>query len=507
MKSLAKSVKPLGIAGATSALCLLTATTVFAHGQPLKATRPAPDTAISTLPSGLPSQSSIVQALQDLPFSAPDIQVPMIPSRPFNIDQFGAEPNNLSPAAVTANTNAINNAIAAASKAGGGEVVVPPGFYVTGSIVLQSNVNLHLDRGAYIQFSSNYADYPLIQQFGQTTYQAPIYANGVTNVAITGGGILNGSGNIWNPVKEFQLTAEQWNTLVQSGGVVNNQEWYPSTAIEQDPNLIPFMIFVLNSKNIVIDGPTIENSPSEAMYLNYSSNIVVANVTIDNPWYSVNTVGINIASDSNVLLDHNSINTGDDDIAINSNPSSQPFTVNHVVIENSTVWNGHGGVAFGSYTNGGIDDVLVRNMSFNGTEDGIRFKSAVGRGGLVENIYLDNLQMQNIQDYAFSINADYNNLSPATGSLSSLQDVPQFQNINVNNLVVDYAGQAIRIAGLSYAPVTNVSFNNVTFMAAQQYSIVNAQNVTMQNVSYQQATELGVVYHYGISGPGPLGNG
>jgi polygalacturonase len=146
----------------------------------------------------------------------------------------------------------------------------------------------------------------------------------------------------------------------------------------------------------------------------------------------------------------------------------------------------------------------VRNVSFNGTEDGIRFKSAVGRGGLVQNIYFNNLQMQNIQDYAFSIDADYNNQSPVTGSLSALKYVPQFENIVVNHLIVDYAGQAIRIAGLAYAPVSNVSLSNITFKAAKQYTLVNAEHVAMTNVSYQPATELGVVYHYGISGPGPV---
>jgi polygalacturonase len=499
MRHSIQSRRVVGAAAFTSMFCLITATTVFAHARPSN-----PHTASTMHHTGLPSAAMVRKALGNLPFSTPDIQVPKIPARVFNIDQYGAEAGNLSQAAVQANTTAINEAISDASQAGGGEVVVPPGFYGVGSIVLESNVNLHVDRGAYVEFSSDHTNFPLIQQFGQTTYQAPLYANGVTNVAITGGGIFNGNGNTWNPVKEFQLTATQWQTLIQSGGVVNNQEWYPSTAIMQDPNLIPFMVFVLNSKNIVINGPTFENSPSEAMYINFSNNIIVSHATIENPWYSVNTVGMDISADTNVLLDHNVINTGDDDIALNSSPGSQPDTLNHVVIENSTIWNGHGGVAFGSYTNGGMTDVLVRNVSFNGTEDGIRFKSAVGRGGLVQNIYFNNLQMQNIQDYAFSIDADYNNQSPVTGSLSALKYVPQFENIVVNHLIVDYAGQAIRIAGLAYAPVSNVSLSNITFKAAKQYTLVNAEHVAMTNVSYQPATELGVVYHYGISGPGPV---
>jgi polygalacturonase len=419
----------------------------------------------------------------------------------FNITQYGAEANNFSASALAANTTAINTAIADASNAGGGEVVIPSGLWVTGSIVMKSNVNLHADRGSVVEFSSNHSAYPLITQFGQQTYQAPIYAVGLTNIAITGHGVFNGSGNTWNPVKEFQLTNQQWNTLIQSGGVVNNQTWYPSTQIEQDQNLIPFMVLVLNSKNIMINGPTFENSPSEAMYINFSSNIVVSHTKVLNAWYSVNTVGIDVASDSDFLMFDDTINTGDDGIVLNASPGSQPDTVNNIVVQDSTIYNAHGGFAVGSYTDGGVKDVYVNNVSMIGTEDGIRFKSAVGRGGLVHDVYLNNIHMQNIQDYAVSFNSDYNNQSPATGSLTALSNVPEFQNIYISNLVCDYAGEAMRINGLSYAPVTDLYLDNVSFKAAQQYSIVNANHITMNAVSFVYGNELGLVPHYGVDGP------
>jgi len=136
-----------------------------------------------------------------------------------------------------------------------------------------------------------------------------------------------------------------------------------------------------------------------------------------------------------------------------------------------------------------------------GTEDGIRFKSAVGRGGLVQDVYLNNIHMQNIQDYAITFNSDYNHQSPATGSLTTLTNVPQFQNIYFNHLVCDYAGEAIRINGLPYAPVSDVFFNNVSIKAAQQYLIDNTSNVSTSTVSYTYAQELGLVPHYGVDGP------
>lgn len=483
---------------------VLLASGVLAFGATAFAAGPKPAPPGPPGPGGIavPAKPpNIAPYLQDLPFAAPPITVPRIPPRTFDIEQYGAERNALTASAVTANTAAINDAIAAANAAGGGEVVIPSGIWVTGSIVMKSDVNLHVDRGAVVEFSANHSAFPLISQFGQKTYQAPIYAVGLENIAITGHGIFNGNGNTWNRVPEYKLSSEQWNTLVASGGVVQGQTWYPSAQLAADQNLIPFMTFILNSKNVLIDGPTFENSPSEAMYINFTNNVVVAHARVQNPWYSENTVGIDVSADRDVLLYKDTINTGDDAIALNSSPGSSPDTLQDVIIEDSTIQNAHGGIAVGSYTSGGMKDVYVHNVSMTGTEDGIRFKSAVGRGGLVQDFWFSDIHMRNIQDYAITFNADYNNQSPAQGSLASLKAVPQFENIFIDDLVCDYAGQAIRIAGLSYAPVENVLLRNVTFKAARQYTIADAEHVSLQNVSYLHGNELGLVPHYGVAGP------
>ena len=438
--------------------------------------------------------------LHNLPFASSNINYPHIPGRGFNIVNYGAT-NALSTSAIAANTKAINSAIQAASQAGGGEVVIPAGLWVTGPIVMKSNVNLHAGQGAIVQFTDDHSFYPLISRFGQQSYESPIYAVGVENIAITGHGEFNGAGNTWNDINKNNVTPIQWNTLVNSGGVVQGgADWWPSQQIMNDPNLIPFMVFVLNDKNILIDGPTFENSPSEAFYLNYSNNIIMENTKVMNTWNSHNTVGVDVSNDQGVLMFHDTINTGDDDIALNSSPSSSPDALQNVIIEDSNLYNGHGGIAMGSYTNGGIKNVYVNGINEVGTEDGIRFKSAVGRGGVVQDVYLNNINMRNIQNYAITFNSNYNNKSPATGSLSSLKYVPQFENIHINNVVDDYAGVALRIQGLPYAPVQNITLTNVQFKTVQKYILQNDQNITMNNVTWTYGKELGLLYHYGVGG-------
>ncbi|NMP23833.1 glycoside hydrolase family 28 protein [Sulfobacillus harzensis] len=500
MKALRKiSLGKLGLLASASVGLVLAGLAGDASAQS-RAQSPAPS--VWANPLGLQLHlTPLTPYLQNLPFARPTIYYPSIPGRLFNIVKYGAQSNALSTGAIAANTKAINNAIQAASQAGGGEVVIPAGLWITGPIVMKSNVNLHADRGAIVQFTDDHSFYPLISRFGQKSYQSPIYAVGVKNIAITGRGEFNGAGNTWNAVKKNYVTATQWTTLVNSGGVVQNGSmWWPSEQIMNDHNLIPFMVFVLNDQNVLIDGPTFENSPTEAFYLNYSTNVIVGNTKVLNPWDTQNTVGVDVSNDQDVLMFHDTINTGDDDIALNSSPSSSADALKNILIENSNLYNGHGGIAVGSYTSGGIKNVYVNNINEVGTEDGIRFKSAVGRGGLVHDFYLDNIHMRNIQNYAITFNSNYGNKSPASGTLSSLKYVPQFENIQINNVVDDYAGVALRIQGLSYAPVKDITLTNVHFKSVQKYSLQNAQNITMNNVTWVYGKELGMLYHYGVGG-------
>lgn len=156
---------------------------------------------------------------------------PVIPDVMTNLVNFGGvgDGNAL-------NTEAFAKAIAALSEQGGGELVVPPGFWLTGPIQMRSNINLHLERGALVKFSGDFKLYPLavidMKGVKEVDSTSPISGQNLENVAITGEGIIDGGGDAWRPMKRGKTSDAEWNALVQSGGVVigNRDAWWPSRA-------------------------------------------------------------------------------------------------------------------------------------------------------------------------------------------------------------------------------------------------------------------------------------
>ena len=135
---------------------------------------------------------------------------------------------------MTLNTKAINDAIKEVNQRGGGKVIIPEGTWLTGPIELLSNVNLYTERNALVLFTGDFEAYPIIptsfEGLETRRCQSPISARNAENIAITGYGIFDGNGDCWRPVKKEKLTASQWNKLVKSGGVLDEQEriWYPT---------------------------------------------------------------------------------------------------------------------------------------------------------------------------------------------------------------------------------------------------------------------------------------
>ena len=166
---------------------------------------------------------------KDLPFSMPEVEQPSFPEYQVNICDFGAKSDG-----ATLNTEAINNAIKAVHDKGGGKVIIPEGLWLTGPIVLQSNVNLHAEKNALIVFSSDTSLYPIIstsfEGLDAKRCQSPISAMNAENIAITGYGVFDGAGDRWRPVKKDKMTDRQWKNLVNSGGKVdeNGKVWYPN---------------------------------------------------------------------------------------------------------------------------------------------------------------------------------------------------------------------------------------------------------------------------------------
>lgn len=240
--------------------------------------------ACSSTPKSATPASPVADIYEGLPFEMPRVERPSFPDFQANITDFGAKNDG-----ITLNTRAINDAIRSVSQKGGGTVIIPEGIWLTGPIELLSNVNLHTEKNALVLFTDDFEAYPIIETsfegLNTRRCQSPISARNAENIAITGDGVFDGSGDSWRPVKKGKLTASQWKALVQSGGVVDNDIWYPTPGslkgaqackefnnpegIETDeewneirPWLRPVLLSIAKCKKVLLEGVTFKNSPS-----------------------------------------------------------------------------------------------------------------------------------------------------------------------------------------------------------------------------------------------------
>lgn len=438
----------------------------------------------------------------------------------YNIADFGAKGDGK-----TSSTDAFKKAIEACATAGGGRVVVPAGTFLTGPIELKSHIDLHVDDGAVVLFSRNLADYPLIPSNweGRDTImcQSPIYGHDLQDVAITGGGAIDASGDAWRPVKREKLTPEQWSNLVKSGGYVDESAhtWYPSRAVvdgqaelkrlrasKEPPRaqdyekvrelLRPSLLLLANCRGVVLDGPTFRNSPSWNLHLLLCENVAMRNLTVDNPAYAQNGDGMDIDACRNVLVADCKIDAGDDGICLKSGRDEEGRrrgrATENVTITRCTVGHAHGGVVIGSEMSGGVRNITVSDCAFHGTDTGLRFKSARGRGGTVENIDVHNIVMSDIVKAAITFNMYYmargpaeergqGPVEPAAEPVSD--ETPVFRQFHIANIDCQSAGQAIEIRGLPEMPIEGIVLENVRIAAGQGASIVDAKGVTLRDVT------------------------
>lgn len=446
------------------------------------------------------------------PFKMPKIVVPEFPDRTFNIKDYGAVSDGQSLC-----TNAIDSAIKACNASGGGKVIIPPGLWITGPIELRSNVNLHLETGALIRFTADHTKYPIIPTSRSRTnfrVMSPIYGIYLNNVAITGHGVLDGSGDSWRPVKKYKMTSRQWNDLVKSGGVVSpdGSIWWPSkqamdgaaylkklkklkrqnhqrlTADDLIPArdfLRPYLILIVSSKNILIDGPTLMNSPKFNLYPNSSSNIIIRDVKVVNDWYAQNSDGIDLSACTNTIVYKCTVSTGDDGICMKSSHSrSGGPGLKNIIVADCKVYHAHGGFVIGSNTDGGMQDIFVNNCTFVGTDIGLRIKSRRERGGKVDHVYMSNIFMTDIVNEAILFTTYYENneVGHSPDNHKITKTTPQFSDFYMSNIYCDHAKTAISVTGLPEMPVKNLYFTDVNIDAQQGTEITDAENIHFKNV-------------------------
>lgn len=451
------------------------------------------------------SSDEVKKYTSNLPFKFSEIKETKFENKEFNIKNYGAEEGNN----VKQNTEAFKKAIEACTESGGGKVIVPSGKFITGPIELKSNVNLYLEDGSVIEFSTNHADYPIMKEGGSSKYivSSPIYGYKLKNVAITGSGTIDGKGDTWRPVKKEKVTSEMWNNLVKSSGVVSSdgKVWWPSKEAmngeaylkEHKNNLTmadynylrdylrPYMLYLKNCDSILIDGPTIENSANLCTNITGSKDVIIRNTKVYNELYAQNGDGIDISSSQRVLIYKCNVSAGDDDIALKSSKNkSEKFALQNVVISDCTVNWGHGGFVVGSNTEGGMENVYVHNCNYNGTDAGIKFKSAIGEGGTVKNVYIDGVKMKNIKTDAISFNSFYENNALGKNNISNSKKnlIPKFQDIHISNTTCDGAANAVNMKALSNSPDENIYFNDVQINADKGFEAENTKNIKLTNV-------------------------
>ena len=467
---------------------------------------------------------SDVAASKDLPFDMPAVPRPAIPDRSVCITDYGAVPDGH-----TLCTQAFADAIDALAEKGGGRVIVPAGVWYTGPIVLKDRIELHLEQSALILFSDDKSLYPLTQITfeGLNTWrcQSPLSAIGAKDIAITGEGVIDGNGAAWRAVKKDKLTENEWNNLLKRGGIVseNGKTWYPSESFKlgatsgSDQNvstwartkedfekmrdfLRPVMVAIHHCENVLLEGVTFQNSPCWNIHPAMCTNLIVKDITVRCPDYAQNGDGIDIESCRNVVVTGSSFDVVDDGICIKSGKDEagrdRGIPCENIVVDGCIVFHGHGGFVVGSEMSGGVKNVNVTNCIFSGTDVGLRFKSTRGRGGVVENIYIDNISMCNIAQEALLFDLFYGgksaseafaageNAEPTDLALKPVDETtPAFRDIHISNVWCRGARRAMYFNGLPEMNVERVTVDNASIYARTGAQINESTAVRLTDIT------------------------
>ena len=450
------------------------------------------------------------------------IELPKFKNKQYNILDFGAKSKlNFN------NKEAIQNAIDTCNQAGGGTVLVPNGYFLTGPIELKSNVNLHLENNAFLQFTKSKEEYPLIwtNYEGQRKIRAisPITADHQENIAITGKGVIDGNGFLWRGIKRFKLTDKEFQRCLKlspyfqetkEGGI-----WYPTQTVYEgvlagepdygDPNALelaskyydlyrPVLLSIRHCNKVLIEDITIQNSPAWNIHPFFCKNFTLKNAKVRNKFSAQNGDGLDLESCENCEIVGTIFEVGDDGICIKSGKNAEARQIEgpckNVWIHDCKVFDAHGGFVVGSEMSRGVSNILVEDCTFIGTDIGVRFKSAMGRGGVVEDITIRNIYMANIIEEAFIFTMGYvlrNLETTKTDEMTSTnpEDIPEFKNIIMEDICCEHAKIGIKIEGLNVLPIHHLTFRRIEIASEEAISLSFAEDIHLLDVTIKTPLE------------------
>ncbi len=394
---------------------------------------------------------------------------PRIPTQEFATADYHLKPDSNKP-----QTDRIQHVLDICHQAGGGEVVIGPGKYVTGPLTLYSRTNLHLKKGCTLLFTTNPTDYAR----PPNGYAPCLGATDAHDIALTGHGVLNGQGQPWWRIARADKRQRSVPTPV--------------------PVHRPQMVVLSHCRRVLVSDVTLKNSPSFHLFPQECRDVVISGITILAPQGSPNTDGID-PSGWNYLITHCRFNEGDDCIAIKAagkatwqRPSCENF-----LIRNCTFDHGHG-MSVGSVTYGGLRNLTVAHCLFNRTDAGIRLKSNRHRGGVVRDLFYSHLKMTDVKmpiqivSYYLRVPKDAQNDQP----LPVTNRTPIWRNIDINNVQATGGRMAGEMIGVPEMPIRGVYLKNVSIAALSGMKIVNAGNVVLAHCTLKIAHGPALrVYH------------
>jgi polygalacturonase/outer membrane protein assembly factor BamB len=418
------------------------------------------------------------------PFDMPQLQRPLFPNRTFNIADYGAKGDG-----TTNNTAAFRKAIEACHKAGGGKVLVPAGKWLTGAIHLKSNVNLHMVKDAEIHFSDDPQDYlPAVftrwAGFEVMNYSPLIYANGCQSIAVTGPGKLFGHGKKW---WEWNKRLDERNKVgpklqaFGAKGVPAGEHVFASPEL----GLRPQFISPIHCRGVLLEGFAIMGSgPFWTIHFVYCENVIARGLAVHSQG-GPNGDGINLDSTRNALVEHCFLDTDDDAVAIKSGINedgrrvgkpSENIVVRHCYSKGPR-W---GSISIGSDMSGGVRNVYITDVEFDGTLLGVQIKTNKERGGMVENITYEDIKLRNVRNEAIKIDTNYGAWGAASKDAAHY---PTLRNITYRDVTCEGAGAAVSMNGSSHQPIENVTLENISIRANSGMSFNWIDGLKLINVT------------------------
>jgi polygalacturonase len=418
-----------------------------------------------------------------------EIKEPTFDNKVYNINDYGANGDG-----VYNNFEAFKNTIKRCAENGGGVVLVPQGKFFTVPIHLESNINLKIEEGAEIVFSTNPSDYPLVVTSFEGTevinYSPLIYAYQKTNVAITGKGTINGQGNNsnwwpWCGKDTYGWKKGDPKQKVDKLMKMADENVPVAERIFGDGNFLrPNFVEFFECNNVMLKDIKIINAPFWVIHPMKSNNVIIDGVTVTS--HGPNNDGCDPEYSKNVVIRNCNFNTGDDCIAIKSGRDTDGRRVNivseNIYVQNCKMYDGHGGVTIGSEISAGVKNVFVENcvMDSPELERAIRLKSNSRRGGFVENLYVRNIQIGEVEESVLGIDLFYSVHGNQEGNY-----IPRIENIVLENITVKNGGKfAILAKGHKTLPINNILFKNVVIDKVKtNFSVQNVENLKFINTT------------------------